>query len=460
MRNRSFAINKEWKRLCFIKKYKTKKGEAMGKIYSVAIIGCGSRGQNVYGKYMHESKEQFKIISLCDISEVMLGLAKDKFGVASENCFTDVEAFFAEKRADVLVIATQDRDHVAMCVKALELGYDVLLEKPISPIESELYQLLDAQKKYGGKVVVCHVLRYAPAFIKVKKIIESGDIGKIISIDWTEQVAYWHQAHSFVRGNWRNDQETSPMIMQKCCHDLDLLQYYADSKCDFVYSVGSTSFFNRENQPKDAADRCQDCKYINTCPYSAERVYVQQFVNIGSVTGWPFDVVDVTRPITVESLRKAYQSNQYGRCVFACDNNVVDNQNVIIQFENNVKATLTMTGFTGYAGRKVTIHGTLGEIEMDENRDMLKVSIYGEEKDVYDVRKSEAYSIADIVNTLGKDEFGHGGGDQLLVQDFYQALTGETDAETTLEKSIESHLMALAAEKSRKSGKTVKLREN
>ena len=294
----------------------------------------------------------------------------------------------------------------------------------------------------------------------MKQVIDEGAIGKIISIDWTEQVAYWHQAHSFVRGNWNNDQVTSPMIMQKCCHDLDLLQYYADAKCESVYSIGDLSFFNRENQPEGAADRCEDCKYINRCPYSAERVYVQQFVNIGRVTGWPFDVVDLSRPITEESLRKAYQSGPYGRCVFACDNNVVDNQNVLMKFENGVKANLTMTGFTGYAGRKAVIHGTLGEIELDENRDLLKVSVYGEEKDVYDVRKSEAYSIREIINSTSKDDFGHGGGDELLVRDFYLALEGGADAQTTIEKSVESHLMALAAEKSRRCGETVKVHKN
>ena len=432
----------------------------MGKIYSVAIIGCGSRGQNVYGKYMFASADKFKIVALCDTNERMLDLSRERFGVAKENCFLDGAEFFLKKRADVIVIATQDRDHVSMCVKALSLGYDVLLEKPISPVESELYELLDAQKKYGGKVVVCHVLRYAPAFLKMKQVIDEGAIGKIISIDWTEQVAYWHQAHSFVRGNWSNDQVTSPMIMQKCCHDLDLLQYYADAKCESVYSIGDLSFFNRGNQPEGAADRCEDCKYINSCPYSAERVYVQQFVNIGRVTGWPFDVVDLSRPITEESLRKAYQSGPYGRCVFACDNNVVDNQNVLMKFENGVKANLTMTGFTGYAGRKAVIHGTLGEIELDENRDLLKVSVYGEEKDVYDVRKSEAYSIREIINSTSKDDFGHGGGDELLVRDFYLALEGGADAQTTIEKSVESHLMALAAEKSRRCGETVKVHKN
>ena len=431
----------------------------MGKIYSVAIIGCGSRGQNVYGKYMFQSKDKFNIVSVCDVNASALELAAKRFNIRPENVFASSEEFFAEKRADVLVIATQDRDHVSQCVKALKLGYDVLLEKPISPLESELYELLEAQKKYGGKVVVCHVLRYAPAFIKVKQLIDSGAIGQLVSIDWTEQVAYWHQAHSFVRGNWRKAEETSPMIMQKCCHDLDLLQYYADSKCETVYSEGDLSFFNRAHQPEGAAERCQDCKYIESCPYSAEHLYVNQFVKIGSVTGWPFDVVDFTRPITVESLRKAYQGNQYGRCVFACDNNVVDNQHVMMKFSNGVKANLTMTGFTGYAGRKMTMHGTLGEIEMDENRDLLKLSVYGEEKDVYDVRKSEAYSIKEIVNLANKDEFGHGGGDELLMTDFYKVLEGEMDGETTLEKSIESHLMALASEKSRKTGEIIKVHQ-
>lgn len=427
----------------------------MKQVFSVAIIGCGSRGQNVYGKYMHAYSDMFKIVALCDIKKEMLEIAKQRFDIEDKNCFLDSEQFFDKKRADVLVLATQDRDHVSMCIKALKLGYDVLLEKPISPIESELYDLLDAQKQYGGKVIVCHVLRYAPAFLKIKEVIDSGKIGRIVSIDWTEQVAYWHQAHSFVRGNWRNDQETSPMIMQKCCHDLDMLQYYANSKCDYLYSVGDLSYFNKQNQPEGAADRCQDCKYIESCPYSAERLYVKQFVDIGSITGWPFDVVDLTRPITVESLRKAYQGNQYGRCVFACDNNVVDNQTVFIQFENGIKANLMMVGFTGYAGRKAAIHGTLGEIELDENRDMLKVSVFGEEKDVYDVRKSEAYSIKEIINSNTKDDFGHGGGDELLVRDFYKALTEAGDAQTTLEKSIESHLMALAAEKSRKTGEKI-----
>ncbi len=430
----------------------------MSKIFTVSILGCGSRGHYTYGKCMSENfGDKFKIVSVCDNDPEKIRLAQEDWGLSEEVCFLDSDEFLKEKRSDALVIATQDRDHVKMCVKALELGYDILLEKPISPIEEELYELLEAYKKHKKKVIVCHVLRYAPAFLKLKELLDSGEIGKVVCIDWIEQVTYWHQAHSFVRGNWRNDQETSPMIMQKCCHDLDLLQYYANSACKTVYSVGDVSFFNRENQPQGASDRCETCQYIHDCVYSAERLYVKKrekdfdwafdkpdVDDEARKQGWPFNVVDLSRPITEQSIRKAYQSSNYGRCVFACDNNVVDNQTVVMQFENGIKANLTMTAFTALPGRKITFHGTLGELEMDEENDYIRISRYG--------HGTRFLSIKEICRLAVNDNFGHGGGDLMLVKDFYDALLGNGELGTTLERSIESHLMALAAEKSRKTG--------
>lgn len=435
----------------------------MNKMFTVSILGCGSRGHYTYGECMaNYFPDRFKIVSVCDIDPKKIELAKQDWGIKDENCFLDSDEFLKEKRSDALVIATQDRDHVKMCVKALELGYDILLEKPISPLENELYELLEANKKYNRKVIVCHVLRYAPAFLKIKELLDSGAIGKIVCIDWLEQVTYWHQAHSFVRGNWRNDEETSPMIMQKCCHDLDLLQYYADSKCLTVYSVGDRSFFKKENQPDGASDRCATCKYKNSCVYSAEQLYVEKWKkdfdwvkdkpdvdDYARKQGWPFNVVDLSRPITEESIRKAYESSQYGQCVFACDNNVVDNQTVVMQFENGIKANLTMTAFTALPGRKMTFHGTLGEIEMDEENDYIRLSRYG--------KGTQFFSIKEILKIAINDTFGHGGGDLMLVRDFYKALVGSEDLGTTLDKSIESHLMALAAEKSRRSGEVCRV---
>ena len=418
----------------------------MGKIYSVAIIGCGSRGQNVYGKYMFASKDKFKIVSLCDANEKMLALAQERFDVEKGNCFTDSEEFFAQKRADVLVIATQDRDHVWMCVKALALGYDVLLEKPVSPVESELYELLDAQKKYGGKVVVCHVLRYAPAFIKLKQIIDSGEIGRIVSIDWTEQVAYWHQAHSFVRGNWSNDEETSPMIMQKCCHDLDLIQYFIGSRCKSVSSIGALSYFKAENRPQGAADRCLDCKYQNECKFSAKAIYLDGWKNGGRKDEMPYTLITDVLPLTEEALVTSLRESKYGRCVFACDNNVVDNQTVIMQFENGISATLKMEGFTAGGGRDFRFFGTEGELEVREEADKIVLRRFME--------TPITWKISELVDDLGGQGTGnHGGSDHRMIDSLYNIyFTDKLNAISAIEGSVESHYMALAAEESRLNG--------
>lgn len=421
----------------------------MDKVYTVAIIGCGSRGC-AYGNEMFALKDKYNIVTVCDIGQKHIDVVKNAWGISDENVYLDEKTFFEKKRADVLVIATQDRDHVRMGIRALELGYDILMEKPISPIKEELVKLLEAHKKYGGKILVCHVLRYAPAFVKVKELLDSGIIGKLVRIENIEQVKYWHQAHSFVRGNWRNDSETSPMIMQKCCHDLDLMEWYVGSRCDTVYSVGDISYFKRENQPKDAADRCQDCKYKNTCPYSAERLYVERWKKLGCPEyNWPFNVVCLDKPNTEQLLRAAYENSEYGRCVFACDNNVVDNQSVDMVFENGVKVSHVMTAFTGKMGRRITLHGTLGEIELFDDLNQVNVYKFGEEP-VF-------YKISDLL--AGDDEFGHGGGDSKLIKSLYEVLEGREHGGATLESSVESHLMALAAEESRKTGKIVKVHD-
>lgn len=421
----------------------------MNKVYSVAILGCGSRGCEAYGKLMHGEATEYKIAALCDINPEQLKKYAEAFGVDSRQTFLTEDEFFKEKRADVLVIATQDKDHVRQCLKAFELGYDVLLEKPISPDADELNALLAAHKKYKRKVIVCHVLRYAPAYTKLYELLKSGVIGELVRMEAVENVAYWHQAHSFVRGNWRNEEETSPMIMAKCCHDLDLIQWFVGSSCDKVYSTGDLRFFKSDKQPEGASDECISCKYINECPYSAENLYVKRFKANSNCQGWPYNVVDGSRVITEESLRKAYSSSRYGRCVFKCDNDVVDNQSVEMTFKNGVRATLIMTAFTAYEGRRYVFHGTLGDIVFNERERVISVTPYG--------KPTENIDVNELLKNSKRSGFGHGGGDYGIVQSFYKMLTGEQDESqgTSLESSVESHLIALSAEKSRKSGNAV-----
>ena len=420
------------------------------KIFTVSIIGCGSRGAMAYGVVINRQKDKFKITSLCDISPERVKRFAAEWDVETENAFSDERKFFEKKRSDILVIATQDRDHVRMCKRALELDYIILLEKPISPVREELYELLDARKRCGGKILICHVLRYAPAFLKIKEVLDSGAIGNLVSVESTEQVAYWHYAHSFVRGNWRNDAQTSPMILQKCCHDLDLLQYYIGARCESVYSTGGLSCFKAKNRPEGAADRCENCKYKFTCPYSAERIYVENWKKDGCpADSWVYNVVCENVPNTEEKLRKAYESGEYGKCVYACDNNVVDYQSISMMFENGVSAHLEMIAFTEKMGRKMSFYGDKGEIKFDETEGVFKVCVFGE--------NAVSYCFDKLLPERLKNSFGHGGGDYMLIESLYEMAAEGKNAPTSLESSVESHLIALAAEESRKSGKVVKV---
>ncbi|MBO5906733.1 MAG: Gfo/Idh/MocA family oxidoreductase [Clostridia bacterium] len=408
------------------------------KIYTVAIIGVGSRGALAYGRKINGIKDKFKIVSLCDIKRCRLDTYGEEFGVPENARFDTEEEFFKERRADILIIATLDQDHVRHCLCAFKLGYDVLLEKPITADASECKMLLDAQKKYGNRALVCHVLRYAPAYLKVAELIDGGEIGRLVAIEATEPVGYDHQSHSYVRGNWRDTKETSPMILAKCCHDLDLLQWYAKSKCKSISSVGDLTFFNEQNAPEGAAKRCTECKYSDTCAYSAKVLYLDNWFKLDCPEDyWPYNVA-AEAPLTEKKLREAIEEGPYGRCVFHCDNNAVDHQMVQMTFENGVKASLTMTAFvTGY-GRHSTYFGTGGVIDLDDEYVTLRK--FGGET---------------VRHSLAKPKEGghdHGGGDTGLISSLYEMLEGRAPAGTSLEASIESHLMGIAAEESRLDG--------
>lgn len=401
----------------------------MEKILKVSCIGLGHRGF-CYLERMQKEPNHYELVSVCDLNQKRLSLAKDSFKIKEENCFTSEDAFFKEKRGDLLVVATQDRDHVGHAIKALKLGYDILLEKPISGDEEEIFSLIEAQKKYKHKIFVCHVLRYAPAFRKVKELIESGTVGELIMIDAIENVEYRHQSHSYVRGNWRDSKVTSPMILAKCCHDLDLLVWYANSPCDTVSSIGDLRYFKKENQPLGASNRCKDCKYKGTCLFDAYKIYIEQQF-------WGRAMISDERPITDETLKHALDNGPYGRCVYNCDNNVVDNEITVINFKNGVKANLRMTGFTAHAGRIMKFYGTRGQIDLDEESGYITVMPFGQ--------KDERIEISSLIEGVN----GHGGGDDGLIHSLYQNLISTKEGSTTLAVSVESHLMAFAAEKSR-----------
>lgn len=412
-----------------------------GNVVTIAIAGVGSRGKNAYGFELLNMKDRAKVVAVADIDSERLAIAGDAHGVPQDMRFASAEEMLAmPKLADAMLICTQDRQHVPHAVAALEKGYDIMMEKPISPKLEDLQKITRVAREKGRRVIVCHVLRYTPFFQTIKRTIDSGMLGKVVSIQALENVRYWHQAHSFVRGNWRREEDTSPMILAKCCHDLDYLVWLCGGRCERVSSYGSLMYFKESNAPEGAALRCtKGCKAKADCPYDAEKIYLTN-KETGILNGnveWPIDVL-AENP-TEEKIRNAIETGPYGRCVFHCDNDVVDHQVVNMQMEDGASLSLTMSAFTSIGGRTIKVMGTLGDLWGDMHENRIRICAFGQEPRIIDLGREE------------KDFAGHGGGDHLLMEQFIDLMQGkEPDSTvTTLETSVESHLVALAAERSR-----------
>lgn len=264
-------------------------------IVTIAIAGLGSRGKDAYAQALAQVPERAKIVAIADPDAAKVHEVAQQFGIPAERCFHSAEALLAGPRlADALVLCTQDRQHVPQAIPALRKGYDILMEKPISPDLAQCKEILAVARETGRKVVVCHVLRYAPFYRKIKEVLDSGVLGDLMSIQAIENVGYWHQAHSFVRGNWRSKGETSPMFLQKCCHDMDLMVWLTGKSCLRLSSFGSLAHFRPEHAPAGAAKRCLDgCQAKDRCPYDAEKIYItnEKTGVAQGKTGWPCDVL-------------------------------------------------------------------------------------------------------------------------------------------------------------------------
>ena len=409
---------------------------------TISVIGLGNRGTEYMGfiKAFHSKKA--KIVALCDIRQQALDDFAPTYKIPKEKQFLSTKDFFSEGViSDALIIATQDASHYEITKDALNTGYKyILLEKPVSGNENEYKELRDLAKEKDALLIICHVLRYSNYYSKIKKIISSGQIGDIVSINHTENVGYFHFAHSYVRGNWHDEFASTPSLLAKCCHDLDLIAWFVDSPCATVSSVGSLKFFKKENAPEGSTDFCMGgCKVKKNCPYDAEALYITdpfykaKFIKhmkrtlTGKAKNSKEDVVD------------AIKHGDYGRCVFRCDNNVCDNQMVTMNFENGAVAVLNLNGFSDKMFRESHIVGTKGELIGYNTK--LKMNIFGERPRT--------------IHTGSPGMTGHVEGDILIISNFIKIICGEkTDLSdiTTIDATVISHDIALAAEKSRKNG--------
>ena len=426
------------------KKIKTKMPDmdaGLAKPVTVMIIGAGSRGRT-YARYAEKFPQSMKVVGVADLNPNRRKAMAKKHNIPAENQFGHFnDALSKAKLADAVVIATPDNLHYEPCMKALELGYDVLLEKPVAPTEKECRAILKQAHKYNRIVAVCHVLRYAPYFVALKQVLESGAIGDIVNIQHFEPIRYAHMAHSYVRGNWPLSTKTTPIILAKSCHDLDILRWLIDKPCETIAAEGSLHLFRPENAPKGAPERCTDgCPHEAECPYSAIDIYERRKQHLGA-----FDLPRKDPALIREKLK----TTNYGRCVFRCENDQCDHYVAIMKFQDGVTASFSMDAFTPWGGRRTRIMGTKGFIEGD----MTTFTFYDfrtSHKSVWDQKVSE------VAEYKGS---GHGGGDHLLVRDFLRAVSAQDEKllSSTIDVSIESHVMGFMAEKSRKSNKKMKI---
>lgn len=405
---------------------------------TIAIAGAGNRG-SCYAAWAEAHPDRAKVVAVADPRDYQRKTMAERMDIPAERTFrTWQELAAAGKLADAVIVSTQDNDHVDPAITFAEQGYHLLVEKPLAPTEPECRAIIDAVTEAGVMLAVCHVMQYTPYTKLLMDTLASGRIGEIMSIQHLEPVGYWHQAHSYVRGNWRREDESSPMLLAKSCHDIDWMRHVVGKPIEKVSSFGRLSHFRPENQPAGAADRCLDCAVEPDCAYSAKKVYLGR-LRAGN-TGWPLHVV--TNDITEEGVTKALREGPYGRCVYTCDNDVVDHQVVALEFGDGVTGTFTMTGFSPMSHRRTQIFGTKGSIDGDGER--LTVSEFLTDS-------TEVLEVPSIGSDAGS---GHGGGDAGLMDAFTRALaTGDpSHISSGPVESLATHLSVFAAERARHAG--------
>jgi len=401
---------------------------------TVIVIGAGSRGWGAYSSYGLEFPDELQVVGVAEPIPFRRQRISEAFSIPPENQFVTWEHVFDRpKIADALIIATPDHLHYGPAMAGLEAGYDLLLEKVIAQTWQECNDILGLTLQKQAIVAVCHVLRYSAYFRKMKEVVDSGRLGNIVSIQHLEPIEHIHMAHSFVRGNWNNAKKSNPIILSKSCHDTDILRWIVDKPSRKVSSFGSLSVFRQENAPPGSTYRCTDgCAVERECPFSAIKIYLERKIWLGH-----FQIEEENDDLILAELK----NGPYGRCVFRCDNDVVDHQVTNFLFEDQVTVSFSMEAMTHYGGRRTRIFGSAGDLAGDEHS-MTITEFSTMEKETWDV------------SMVDQNQSGHGGGDHGLVRDFVRAVSRHDESllSSTIQASMESHLMGFKAEESRLKG--------
>lgn len=402
---------------------------------SIVAIGAGNR-TNKYLEYVRKNPDKARLIGVVELNDLRRQKVADEFDLDASCCYTDYRDFFRSPlKADAVMICTPENKHFEPAMLAIETGYHVLLEKPIAQTLEECLAIGEAARRKNVIVSVCHVLRYHPYFIKLKELACSGELGNIISINHCTSVGVDRATHSFVRGLWSREADTNPMLISKCCHDIDFLLWLTKTRCRKITSFGSLRWFRSKNAPEGSAERCINCKVEAQCPFSAVDLYRVRRDWISNF--------DIPQGKTIDQvIEDELREGKYGRCIYHCDNDVVDHQIVSMEMDSEVTINFSMDLFTLKDHRKTHICLTEGEI--DGNETLLRVRRF----------RGGAETVYDFSN-LSHQPF-HAGADLDIVADFIDAIHSEEKyLRTSIDLSVESHRICFEAERSRKEQRMV-----
>ncbi len=418
----------------------------MSKPIDAVLVGAGQRGRDAIGIYAQREPGELRFVAVAEPDEDRRKLFAKQHGIPPEMQFrTWEEVMERPQLAPLLFNLTQDRMHRESAVAALEKGYHLFLEKPMAHTPEGCLEIAAAARAHRRMVQICHPLRYTPFYRRVKELISTGKIGRLLSISMYENVGYWHFAHSYVRGNWRRMDESGPVILTKCCHDMDIATWMADDHVREVSSFGRLAHFREENAPEGAPPRCTDgCPVEETCPYYAPAFY------LGPGVGWPTSAVSVHHGL--EERRRALETGPYGRCVYRSDNDAVDHQVLNAEFEKGTTFNFAVRAHSADCYRTIRAIGEHGEIDGHFEKREVKLTRFGQgysDKATRELFKTEVW------------DGGHGGGDTGVVRNFLRAIQEEDyeGLEHSLDLAVEGHLLSFAAEQARVKREVVQMEE-
>ena len=382
---------------------------------NIAVIGAGNRAR----KYLSCLPGGVSVSCLVEPDPLRLKQTAQKYKVPPQGRYSSAEAFFADSHdISAVIVAAPDKLHVPLSLEAVKRGWHVLVEKPVALSLEQYLELMNASFEAGVYVGVCLEMRFHPFFKRIKEIVSGGLLGDVLEIDHVEHIGPDRMAHTFVRGLWSREEEAGPIFLSKCCHDADFLIWLTGDSVVSASSNGEVRKFRTDRAPYGATARCIECP-VTDCPYSAVKLYRDR-------REW-VDGFDVPAGSTFEEVIDAELAvGRYGRCVYRCDNNVFDTQDVEAVLSSGIILHMHLEGTSMKEGRSIIIKGTKHTLKADGGH----ITVPG----VLD----EDYS------KLAKLPL-HAGADRALVEDFFSAISSGTEPHATLASALEGHRLCYLA---------------